>query len=105
MGSSRFLKSIKARHRSGALVIKVFVKLDSHMDLRPTSKRIAGVYWFALAVRAVLILKLTMIYWLAERAALADCPNVLPYSQALATERAGYLIRQWLASNLYDRIR
>jgi hypothetical protein len=42
MGSSRFLKSIKARHRAGALVIKVFVKVDSHMDLRPTSKRIAG---------------------------------------------------------------
>lgn len=41
----------------------------------------------------------------AEKNALADCPNLLPYTQALATERAGYLIRQWVASSLYDRIR
>lgn len=50
-------------------------------------------------------IRLNLVCLTAERAALADCPNVLPYSQALATERAGYLIRQWLASNLYDRIR
>jgi hypothetical protein len=42
MGSSRFLKAIRARHRNGALVVKVFVKPDAHMDLRPLSKRIAG---------------------------------------------------------------
>jgi phosphoinositide-3-kinase regulatory subunit 4 len=41
MGSSRFLKAIKARHAGSALVVKVFVK-DPHMDLRPTSKRMAG---------------------------------------------------------------
>ena len=40
-----------------------------------------------------------------EGAAMMDCPNLLPYAQALATERAGYLIRQWVASSLYDRIR
>ena len=40
-----------------------------------------------------------------ECAAMMDCPNLLPYAQALATERAGYLIRQWVASSLYDRIR
>lgn len=75
------------------------------MDLRPTSKRIAG----ALPYTYVLVVTGNADWLacssLAERAALADCPNVLPYSQALATERAGYLIRQWLASNLYDRIR
>lgn len=40
----------------------------------------------------------------AEREALVDCPNVLPYARAVETERAGYLLRQWVASNLYDRI-
>lgn len=41
----------------------------------------------------------------AEREALADCPNILAYQRVLETERAGYLMRQWVASNLYDRIR
>lgn len=41
----------------------------------------------------------------AEREALADCPNVQAYGRAIETERAGYLMRQWVASNLYDRIR
>jgi len=41
----------------------------------------------------------------AERDALVECPNVLAYGRALETERAGYLMRQWVASNLYDRIR
>lgn len=41
----------------------------------------------------------------AEREALAGCPNALPYARAIETERAGYLIRQWAFSNLYDRIR
>ena len=41
----------------------------------------------------------------AERENLIDCPNVLSYQRALETERGGYLIRQWVASNLYDRIR
>lgn len=41
----------------------------------------------------------------AEKTALADVLNVLTYHDALATERGGYLIRQWVASSLYDRIR
>lgn len=40
-----------------------------------------------------------------EREALSDCPNVLYYQRILDAERAGYLVRQWVASNLYDRIR
>lgn len=41
----------------------------------------------------------------AEKEALTDCPNVLAYQRVLETERAGYLMREWVASNLYDRIR
>ena len=40
-----------------------------------------------------------------ERDALLDIPNVYNYQTFVETEKAGYLIRQWLASNLYDRIR
>lgn len=35
----------------------------------------------------------------------ADIPNVYNYQAFLETERAGYIIRQWIADNLYDRIR
>jgi phosphoinositide-3-kinase regulatory subunit 4 len=41
----------------------------------------------------------------AEREALIDIPNVYNYQAFVETERAGYIIRQWVASNLYDRIR
>lgn len=40
-----------------------------------------------------------------EREALEGCANVLHYGRAFETERAGYVMRQWVASNLYDRIR
>ena len=41
----------------------------------------------------------------AERDLLFDIPNTLTYNQVLETEQAGYLIRQSVYSNLYDRIR
>ncbi|BGP01316.1 Other/VPS15 protein kinase [Rhodotorula toruloides ATCC 204091] len=81
MGSSRFLKAVRGRHRQGALVVKVFVKQDPSISLKPFVRRLK-----------------------AEREALADCPNVQAYGRAIETERAGYLMRQWVASNLYDRI-
>lgn len=34
-----------------------------------------------------------------------DVPNLFAYQRVLETERAGYVIRQWIASSLYDRIR
>lgn len=40
-----------------------------------------------------------------EREALADIPNVYGYQSFVETDKAGYIIRQWVASNLYDRIR
>ncbi|BGP23345.1 other/VPS15 protein kinase [Rhodotorula toruloides] len=81
MGSSRFLKAVRGRHRQGALVVKVFVKQDPSISLKPFVRRLK-----------------------AEREALTDCPNVQAYGRAIETERAGYLMRQWVASNLYDRI-
>ncbi|BGP14610.1 Serine/threonine-protein kinase [Rhodosporidiobolus nylandii] len=81
MGSSRFLKAVRGRHRQGALVVKVFAKPDPSVPLKAFQRRIKS-----------------------ERDALANCPNVQPYGRAVETERAGYLMRQWVASNLYDRI-
>ena len=42
LGTSRFFKTIKARHRDGQLVIKVFVKPDSSLDLRSRVRKIKG---------------------------------------------------------------
>jgi phosphoinositide-3-kinase regulatory subunit 4 len=81
MGSSRFLKAIKARHRHGPLVVKTFLKPEAHYSLRPLVRRLR-----------------------IEREALEDAPNVLTYQKVVETDTAGYLIRQWISTNLYDRI-
>lgn len=41
----------------------------------------------------------------AERESLADLQSVNSYQMFVETEKAGYLIRQWIGSNLYDRVR
>ena len=40
-----------------------------------------------------------------ERDALADVPNALGYQRVLETNTSGYLVRQYLHSSLYDRMR
>jgi len=81
LGPTRFFKTIRARHKYGRIVVKVFVKTDPSFNLKGFVRR----------------LKL-------ERGLLQDVPNVLTYQRAVETEKAGYLIRQWLTNNLYDRI-
>ena len=48
---------------------------------------------------------LTEILVLVEREALSDIANVYDYQTFVETDKAGYIVRQWIASNLYDRIR
>ncbi|KZS96937.1 WD40 repeat-like protein [Sistotremastrum niveocremeum HHB9708] len=81
LGSTRFLKSVKVRHRNGPLVIKFFIKPDPDLSLRNYHKKLKS-----------------------EREALADIPNVHNYQVFFENEKAGYMIRQWVASSLYDRI-
>ena len=40
-----------------------------------------------------------------ERKLLHDVPNVYSYQAFKETDKGGYMIRQWVASSLYDRIR
>lgn len=42
---------------------------------------------------------------LVDREALADIAGIYNYQAFIETDKAGYIIRQWVASNLYDRIR
>ncbi|KZT22328.1 WD40 repeat-like protein [Neolentinus lepideus HHB14362 ss-1] len=81
LGSARFLKTVKCRHRYGHLVVKIFIKPDPGLSLRSYHKRLK-----------------------IERDQLQDIANVYGYQMFVETERAGYIVRQWVASNLYDRI-
>ncbi|KFY96483.1 hypothetical protein V498_02659 [Pseudogymnoascus sp. VKM F-4517 (FW-2822)] len=80
MGSARFMKSIRARHEDGVVLVKVVVK-PYVMKLDKYRKRI-----------------------IEEREALADIPNALGYERIIETENNGYLVRQYLYSSLYDRM-
>ncbi|KAL8948366.1 MAG: hypothetical protein Q9222_005437 [Ikaeria aurantiellina] len=81
LGQARLMKSVRARHQNGLIVVKVVMKPYPQMD-------------FAKYVRAMR----------RERDALADVPNALSYQRILETATSGYLVRQYLYSSLYDRM-
>ncbi|TFK19255.1 ARM repeat-containing protein [Coprinopsis marcescibilis] len=81
LGTSRFLKTVKCKHRNGYLVVKIFVKPDPGLSLRNYHRRLK-----------------------IDKEALTDIANIYNYQAFVETEKAGYIIRQWVASNLYDRI-
>ncbi|KAL8833172.1 MAG: hypothetical protein Q9170_004429 [Blastenia crenularia] len=81
LGQARLMKSVRARHQNGLVVVKLVMKPYPQLDL--------GKY-----VRAIR----------RERDALADVPNALGYQRILETTTNGYLVRQFLYSSLYDRI-
>jgi hypothetical protein len=43
LGSARFLKTVKCRHKRGFLVVKIFVKPDPGISLRTYHRRLKGV--------------------------------------------------------------
>ncbi|KAF3912306.1 hypothetical protein AA313_de0204676 [Arthrobotrys entomopaga] len=81
MGTSRFMKSIRVRHKDGQLVVKIFAKPLEPLPLDDYRREVQ-----------------------MERDIVADIPNALTYSRVYETDRAAYLIRQHLYSSLYDRI-
>ncbi|KAH6676443.1 hypothetical protein B0J14DRAFT_536915 [Halenospora varia] len=80
MGTARFMKSIRARHQDGVVLVKVIVKPYA-MRLEKYKRKI-----------------------IRERKALADVPNALAYQRIVETEMNGFLVRQYLYSSLYDRM-
>lgn len=81
LNSSRFLKTCKGLDPNGEIIIKVFIKPAEGYDLTDVQKAIE-----------------------AEALMLAPLPNALNFSKVIESNRAGYLIRQHLKSNLYDRL-
>lgn len=78
-------------------MLKIFIKPDTTMSLRPIQRRLKGSLKLSESV--------TTADRSAERESLADMPSVNSYQTFVETEKAGYLIRQWIGSNLYDRVR
>lgn len=75
------MKTIRGRHRDGPVVVKIFIKPAQGVSLTSTVRRLQ-----------------------AERDALLEIPNAFGYQKIIETEKAGYLVRQYLFSSLYDRI-
>ncbi|BFZ58932.1 Serine/threonine-protein kinase [Savitreella phatthalungensis] len=81
LSASRFLKSVRGKHADGDVAVKVYVKAGPV----PTLKKLAAQ------------MKL-------EKDLLMTTPNALSYQRLKETDRAIYLVRQYVASNLYDRV-
>ncbi|KKF95724.1 Serine/threonine-protein kinase VPS15 [Ceratocystis platani] len=81
MGNAQFMKSIRARHEDGVVLVKALVKPYTPMSLDKYSGEI-----------------------IRQRKALADIPNVLAFQRVIETETNGYLVRPFLHSSLYDRM-
>lgn len=82
IGSSRFLKTIKATDNDGTVVVKVFIKPnENQLQLSKLTKKLQK-----------------------ERDTLLRIPGTLPFQKIFETDRAGYLIRQYFKTSLYDRI-
>lgn len=80
LNASRFLKTCKAIASDGEIVVKVFIKPTDNYDLNEIHEKVEK-----------------------QSTMLTQLPNVLNYSKIFYTDRAGYLIRQHLKTNLYDR--
>ena len=81
LGGARFLRTVRARHQHGVVVVKVCSKPNPNVSFKQYAR----------------LLK-------TERHALRDIPNVLPYQKIRETSTIGVLVRQFIHSSLYDRV-
>ncbi|CAI2161442.1 16883_t:CDS:10 [Funneliformis geosporum] len=72
LSSARFMKTIRGRHKEGAVVVKIFIKPEPGLSLSNIAKALQE-----------------------EKDALSEVPNAFAYQRILETEKAGYLIRQF----------
>lgn len=81
LGSTRFFKVARAKHREGLVVVKVFAIQDPSLPLTSYRQELEE-----LKIR------------------LHSCHNCLPFQKTSLTEKAAILFRQYVRDNLYDRI-
>ena len=89
LGSTRFLKVAKARHNIKGtskkdkkfIVVKVFTIQDPGLELKYDYEKLSEI-----------------------KRTLEGSPNCLPFQRAFYSERAGFMVRQYVKDSLYDRI-
>lgn len=81
LASARFMKSIRARSQEGFVFVKAVMKPYSSFEVREYVRQI-----------------------LEERSIIADIPNALAYQKIVEVGSAGFLVRQYMFSSVYDRM-
>lgn len=95
------MKTILGRHdKDGYVVVKIFVKPELGMSLSKRVKKLKG-----LDILQLFDFWVYSLFVIVEYKALSDVHNAFSFQRILETDKAAYLVRQYLYSNLYDRIR
>ncbi|KAK6633048.1 hypothetical protein RUM43_012791 [Polyplax serrata] len=81
LGSTRFFKVARAKSQEGLVVVKVFVIHDPSLPLSTYRNGIEEI-----------------------RTKLASAVNCLPFQKTILQDRAGFIIREYVKSSLYDKI-
>ncbi|KAL0276782.1 UNVERIFIED_CONTAM: hypothetical protein PYX00_004283 [Menopon gallinae] len=81
LGSTRFFKVARAKSQEGLVVVKVFVIHDPSLPLSTYKKGVEEIC-----------------------SKLSSAVNCLPYRKTILQDRAGFLIREYVKSSLYDKI-
>lgn len=81
MGSTRFFKVARAKSEEGLVVVKVFVKNDPTLPLEEHKDKVESI-----------------------KKNLSNAVNCLPFQRVELTDRAAYVLRQFVKQSLYDRV-
>ncbi|XP_033210037.1 phosphoinositide 3-kinase regulatory subunit 4 isoform X2 [Belonocnema kinseyi] len=81
LGSTRFFKVARARREEGSIVVKVFAIHDPTLPLSTYKDKLEEI-----------------------RSKLASAVNCLPFQRMILTEKAGFIMREYVKYSLYDRI-
>lgn len=81
LGSTRFFKVARAKHKEGLTVVKVFAIRDPSLPLKTHKEKLDAI-----------------------KGLLKNVPNTVPFQKTMLTDKAGILVRQFVKDNLYDRI-
>ncbi|KAF5181573.1 Serine/threonine-protein kinase VPS15 [Thalictrum thalictroides] len=83
LGRGRFLKSIQCKHDEGLVLVKVYFKRGDSIDLKEYERR---------------------LFQIREIFRSLQSPHVWPFQYWLETDKAAYLLRQYVFNNLHDRL-
>ncbi|KAF1821881.1 protein kinase WD40 [Dissoconium aciculare CBS 342.82] len=81
LGGARFLRTARARHQSGIVVVKICNKANQTVSFKEYARKLRE-----------------------QRQALRGIPNVLTYQRIRESNTIGVLVRQFIHNSLYDRI-